>query len=84
MPDKQKEAILQEFSNQIENMPDSIKEQSAIAEVKSLYENLNVDTDKLQNDYILLTGLQMLVISLISMISAVIIVARMIFNKYKC
>ena len=79
MPDTQKEAILQEFSNQIENMPDSIKEQSAIAEVKSLYENLNVDTDKLQNDYILLTGLQMLVISLISMISAVIIM----FNSSK-
>ena len=54
-------------------MSDTLKEQAAITEVKSIYTNLGVDTDKLQNDYIFMSGLQMLGIALISMISAVLI-----------
>ena len=55
----------------VSQMSDSIKEQAAISSVKQIYINLGVDTDKLQNDYILMSGLQMLGIALISMICAV-------------
>ena len=55
----------------VSQMSDSIKEQAAISAVKQVYINLGVDTDKLQNDYILMSGLQMLGIALISMICAV-------------
>ncbi len=71
MPDSQKEVVLEQFTGYVSQMSDSIKEQAAISAVKQVYINLGVDTDKLQNDYILMSGLQMLGIALISMISAV-------------
>ena len=55
----------------ISQMTDSVKEQAAISAVREFYADMGVDTDKLQNDYILMSGLQMLGIALISMISAV-------------
>lgn len=73
MPEEQREQMLGEFTKQAEQMSDSIKEQAAVSSVKQLYKNIGVDTDKLQNNYILLSGLQMLGIALISMISAVLI-----------
>ena len=71
MPEEQKNQMLNEATKQIENMSDSIKEQAAVASVKQIYQNLGVDTDKIQNDYIFISGLQMLGVALISMISAV-------------
>ena len=73
MPETQREAMLEQFTSYVAQMSDSIKEQAAITAVKEVYADLGVDTDKLQNDYILITGLQMLGIALISMISAVLI-----------
>ena len=71
MPDEQRKALLQEFTKQINNMEESIKEQAAITTIKQIYKNLQIDTDRIQNNYILLSGLQMLGVALISMISAV-------------
>ena len=71
MPEAQREQLLTEFTKQIEEMSDSIKEQAAISSVKQVYQNLGIDTDKIQNDYIFNTGLQMLGIALITMICAV-------------
>ncbi len=71
MPKEQINQILNEATKQIESMSDSIKEQAAVASVKQVYKNLGVNTDKIQNDYIFISGLQMLGVALISMISAV-------------
>ena len=71
MPEEQKNQVLQEFTKKIDEMNDSIKEQAAVSAVKQLYKDLGIDTDKLQNDYILLAGLQMLGVASITMISAV-------------
>ncbi len=71
MPEEQMNQILNEATKQIESMSDSIKEQAAVGSVKQVYKNLGVDTDKIQNDYIFMSGLQMLGVALISMISAV-------------
>ena len=68
-----REEILSEFTAYIGQMSESVKEQAAISSVKQLYSNLEIDTAKIQNDYILISGLQMLGIALISMISAVLI-----------
>ena len=68
-----REEILSEFTAYIGQMSESVKEQAAISSVKQLYSNLGIDTAKIQNDYILISGLQMLGIALISMISAVLI-----------
>ena len=71
MPEEQGNAVLEQFTKQVDEMQDSIKEQAAITEIKNLYKDLGVDTDKLQNNYILITGLQMLGVALISMVSAI-------------
>lgn len=73
MPEEQRNKMLEQFDEQINQMQDSIKEQAAVASIKTIYKNLNVDTDKLQNDYIWNSGLQMLGIALISMVSAILV-----------
>lgn len=73
MPQEQRDQALQQFSDKINNMADSIREQAAISSVKEIYKELGVDTDKLQNDYILLSGIQMLGVALVTMVSAVFI-----------
>ena len=73
MPEEQRTQAISQFTEKINNMEESIKEQAAIASVKEIYQELGVDTDKLQNNYILLTGVEMLGVALISMISAVLI-----------
>ena len=52
-------------------MSDSIKEQAAVSSVKQIYINAGINTDDIQNNYILKTGLQMLGIALITMVCAV-------------
>lgn len=71
MPTEQKEQFLSEFTKKIDGMGDSIREQAAIASVKQLYTKIGVDTDKIQNSYIVKVGFQMLGIALITMISAI-------------
>ena len=71
LPETQRNVVLEQFTSYISQMSDSIKEQAAISAVKQVYINLGVDTDKLQNDYILVSGLQMLGIALISMVCAI-------------
>ena len=71
MPQEQLKGMLQQYTSKITEMPDSIKEQSVISGIKTIYKSAGIDTDKLQNKYIFITGLKMLGIALISMISAV-------------
>ena len=71
MPEEQRNVVLSEFTKQIDNMESSIKEQAAVTEVKNLYSKMGIDTDKIQNNYILFQGLQMLGVALISMLSAI-------------
>ena len=73
MPKEQRNQMLEEVTKQIDGMADSIKQQAAVSSVKQIYQNLGVDTDKIQNDYILFSGFQMLGVALVSMISAVLI-----------
>ena len=73
MPEEQRDKMLSEYIKQIDEMSDLIKTQAAIGAVKGIYKSAGVDTDKLQNSYILWTGIQMLGIALVSMVSAVII-----------
>ena len=73
MPEEQRTQLLEQFSEKIENMADSIKEQAAISSVKEIYKELGVDTDALQNNYIILAGIEMLEVSLVSMVSAVLV-----------
>lgn len=71
MPEEQLKQMLEQYSSQMNNLSDSMKEQAAVSGVKIIYQDLGIDTDKIQNDYIWNTGMQMLGIDLITMIVAV-------------
>ena len=71
MPQEQANSMLSKIDEQLDEMQDSILEQAAIQEVKEEYKAMGVDTDSLQNKYIIISGLKMLGISLIIMASAI-------------
>ena len=71
MPQEQLQKMLSKINEQMDSMQDSIIEQAAIQQVKQEYKAMGVDTDNLQNTYIIISGLKMLGISLIIMISAI-------------
>ena len=72
-PEEQRNQMMDQFTGKIKDMSDSIRNQAAISSVKEVYKNLGIDTDKIQNNYIWKTGMQMLGIASITMISAVLV-----------
>ena len=73
MPEEQRNQMMEQFTEKIKDMSDSIRTQAAISSVKEVYKNLGIDTDKIQNDYIWKTGMQMLGVAAITMVSAVLV-----------
>ena len=71
LPKEQLNKILETVNQKLDDMQESILEQAAIQEVKNEYKAIGIDTDSLQNKYIIIAGLKMLGISLIIMISAI-------------
>ena len=71
MPKEQLDKMLETIKQKLDDMQDSILEQAAIQEVKNEYKAIGMDTDSIQNQYIIMAGLKMLGISLIIMISAI-------------
>ena len=71
MPKEQLDQMLETVNQKLDDMQESILEQAAIQEVKNEYKAIGMDTDSIQNKYIIMAGLKMLGISLIIMISAI-------------
>ena len=71
MPKGQLDQMLETVDHKIDDMQESILEQAAIQEVKNEYKAIGMNTDSIQNQYIIMAGLKMLGISLIIMISAI-------------
>lgn len=62
-----------DMSNAMPEIPESIKEQTAIIYVQNEYKTLGINLDKLQISYILKSGIEMLGVAIISMFAAIII-----------
>lgn len=73
MPQDQFDVMFAKIEESLNGMNDSILAQAAINSVKEEYKAIGMDTDKIQNNYIFISGLQMLGIALISMSSAIVI-----------
>ncbi len=71
IPKEQLDQMLETVNQKIDDMQESILEQAAIQEVKNEYKTIGMNTDSIQNQYIIMAGLKMLGISLIIMISAI-------------
>lgn len=71
MPKEQIDKLLETVNEKLDNMQNSILEQATIQEVKKEYKAIGINTDDLQNRYIIISGLKMLGISFIIMASAI-------------
>ena len=73
MPKKQKNNLIKEMDNQLINLPDAMISQSAVSFVKNEYNEIGIDTGKLQTQYILTTGAEMIGITILSVVAAIIV-----------
>ena len=71
MPQAQRDNILEEMNSKLVNLPETMISQGAISFVKGEYEEVGIDTNKLQTNYILTTGLKMLGITVLSISAAI-------------
>ena len=71
IPQEQIGEMINQAIKQVEQLPDTIREQSAIAGIKIIYNRANVDTDKIQMQYIIISGLKMLGLAAVSMASGI-------------
>ncbi len=71
MPKEQQTTLLDKMSEQLDSMQESILEQSAIKSIKQEYIDIGMNEEAIQNKYIIITGLKMLIIAFIIMVSAI-------------
>ena len=71
LSEEQLSQILSESENQLSQMQETIKEQTATVYIKQIYTNAGVDLDDLQMSYIFTTGLKMLGLAAVSMASGI-------------
>jgi len=67
MDDTQRAAIVDKITEQMDKMPDSILDQAAISYVKSMYEQIGLDTGHMSTVYILKTGAKMMGLAALGM-----------------
>ena len=65
--------ILKKSNEKLDQMPESIMTSGAIGLVKQEYQAIGMNTDKIQTNYIILSGAKMLGIALLSMITTIVV-----------
>ena len=73
MPKENLDNMAKEIDKTFDNLPETMIEQSAINYIKGEYEAIGVNIEKLQNNYIIKTGLIMLGITLLSVMASVLV-----------
>lgn len=71
MPAEQVQMLVKEMQKQMSDMPDMIVEQAAVSYVKTAYLNLGMDVDRIQIQYILITGGKMIALAFLGMMASV-------------
>lgn len=71
LPQESKNNVIETISKTMEQQIGTMIDQVAISAVKQEYQEIKMNTDNIQNRYIINIGIQMLGIALISMISAI-------------
>jgi ATP-binding cassette subfamily B protein len=73
IPDGQRTEVVEQIEDKLSDMPDAMIDQAATVYIKDAYKNLNMDTDKLQNHYLLSTGGKMISLALLGMIANILV-----------
>ena len=71
LPQEQAQMVLNSFSDQLTSISDSIMDQGVVQVIKSEYETIGIDTYKTSNQFMIKTGLKMLLVALISVICGI-------------
>lgn len=71
MDDTQRAAIVDKITEQMDKMSDSILDQAAISYVKSMYEQIGLDTGHMSTVYILKTGAKMMGLAALGMAASI-------------
>ena len=71
MPEDQKTMVVEQIEEQMKDVPDMVISQSIPIYLKSVYEDLGIDTDQIQTNYILKTGVKMIGLALLGMLASI-------------
>lgn len=71
MPQEAKEQMMAAMNEKLDEMPESILTQSAVNVVRAEYEEMGEDVDALQMNYIIRSGLRMILMALVIMLAAI-------------
>ena len=73
MPKEQLSQMMSAMTEKMGDMPETIVTQAATSFVQKEYVEMGKDADKMQTDYIILTGLKMLGLALLGMLAAILV-----------
>ncbi len=71
LPQEQRDTMMKDIDKNFENLPNTMIDQAAISYVKNEYNNIGMNIDKMQTNYLLYTGGLMILIALLSMVATV-------------
>lgn len=71
LPAKERSQFVEAVSEQMSALPESIVEQAAVSYIRSAYENLGIDMDQMQLDYLFSVGGRMLLLALFVMVLSI-------------
>jgi len=71
LPQQQRYTMMKDIDKNFENLPNTMIDQAAISYVKNEYNNIGMNIDKMQTNYLLYTGGLMILIALLSMVATV-------------
>lgn len=68
-----RDALIKQMNKQMNSMQDSIIEQAASTYIKDAYTHVGIDTDQIENSYILHTGAKMLTLAFLGMAASIMV-----------
>lgn len=73
LPPDQTALLMDEIEDQMADLPEMILEQAAISYVKTAYQDLGMDMDQIQIDYLLRTGAKMIGLAFLGMMASILV-----------
>lgn len=73
MPQAAREELVKEIQKEMKDMPDMILEQAAVSYARTAYEELGMDVDKIQYQYLFHTGGKMIALAFLGMAASVLV-----------
>jgi ATP-binding cassette subfamily B multidrug efflux pump len=73
IPADQRQEVISQIDDKLSDMPETMIEQASTLYIKDAYTRLNIDTDKLQNQYLFSTGAKMMALAFIGMAASILV-----------